>query len=602
MDWTIAKENAGSVFLNAGQRTNAEVVVNKGQDGQTILLAASKPYEMPDDFNETATAFNFDVLDILWVEVFSENHDDYQIYAIEIKTSTPTIADVTLGGRSAVGGILPNGRPIQQYGTGLGTPNAVLASATDGEIWFGTSETGTLAVEATPEDSATIVLIATGAAGASETALFPAGYTSPAQITPVNGNYLYIKAVSADADGETIYYKLKIVTKDNGLAISGVTLQAAGGSAVPFNVGVIGTNGFGGGENHGNGAQLAVENSYQNIIQGASFTANVTVNIGTVPNGSTIRYGHTDFFNAQEGVEPPDSSGASITLTYQESSTLTGVTTNEYIAVEVTNALGDKGWYAFRVAIGNHTDITALTVGGEIINIANAKNDAGTGTKFVEYRPVVAPDDIDDNSLWDSLAIAATGQDNAKCEIVYGLVGAEIDNASMSIPETWQTTIGGGGTLANELGTGTFLVIRVRNVDKVDYYYKVQVAYGSTATILNGLTINGQTVNVGVPGILFYQSWGYLWQAVTDGGPPPVMNTYSLGSTPDTLTFVPDVALEGTARFGFSGTSFFSSVTLPNEWSATDLETDGDVNRHLMIEVTSEDKTAKVYYRIGLTP
>jgi hypothetical protein len=549
---------------------------------------------MPDDFSDTKTTFNFDVLDILWVEVFSENHDDYKIYAIEIKTSTPTVLDVTLGGRSASGGILPNGQPVQRYGDGLGTPAASIADAVEGQIWFGEGETG-LDVVVTPEDSNTAVLVATGAANGDAATLFPAGYISPAEISPVNNNYLYLKAVSADAQGETIYYKLKLIQKTVSLAIGDVTIQGVNGTPISFDVGAMGTNGFGGGENHGNGAQLAPTESFKNILNDNVPNASVTVNIATKPAGAPIRYGHTDFFNAQEGVP----STGHITLTYQDSNVLTGVTAGEYIAVEVANGLGDKGWYAFRVAIGQNSDITSLTVGGDTITLADAKNTAANGTMYATYRLGSAPTDTNSDGLWDSLAIAATGSSSPVRVAVADTVGAAIaENA-------WQTAANGSYTFTDLVSTGKFLIVHIQNQDTLDYYYKVRVLYGSSDAVITGATVGGVTATIGTPGSEVPGGFGtnivgYTAGAVTlsstqatppedvavviSGLPEGAMAEYGLGMNFGGL--MPPWGPPYGAGWLSSGTGLFGPMAPVNA-------------AIILIRVTSQDKGAQSIYVIN---
>jgi hypothetical protein len=224
-NWLTAKEpaNIGTVYLTAGEMVDAAVVTQKGQEGQIIYMASAKPDVMP-NFVENTT-FTFEARDFLWVEVFSENHDAYNLYAVQVRTSTPAVLDISYGDRSASGGFLFNGQPVQKYGNGLGTFGATLAEAREGEVWFGNSQANTaLAVTVTPEDPATTVLVASGAANASEASLFPANYTNPSpfEFTAINGNYLYLKSVSADAQAGTVYYKVKLVEKSDDLAISGV--------------------------------------------------------------------------------------------------------------------------------------------------------------------------------------------------------------------------------------------------------------------------------------------------------------------------------------------------------------------------------------------
>jgi hypothetical protein len=605
-NWLTAKEaaNTASVYLSASAMANAEVVFTKGQEGQTVYLAAAKPDVMP-DFLEGTSTFTFEALDYLWVEVFSENHDTFNIYAVQVRTSTPTVLDISYGTRSATGGLLPNGQPIQQYGTGIGTPGATIAAAVEGEVWFGDNQTATpLALVVDTEDPATTVLAAIGAAGASESTLFPEAYTNPnpLQFTPVNNNYLYLKAVSGDAEGETVYYKIKLVQKTTDLTIGGVTIQGNSATPVSFGVGTMGTNGFGGGENHGNGAQLAATNSFKNILDAdASSASSVTVAIGTAPAGAAIRYGHTDFFNAQEDVP----SEGHITLTYQTSNVLANVGAGEYIAVEVTNGLGDKGWYAFRVAIGRNSDITDLTVEGNSITLNDAKNTSAAGTAFDTWRPGSEPTNANSDAFWDSIAIAATGS-SSPAEI---LVAAADTVGAAIAEEAWITAASGNHTFANVLSTGKFVIIRVKNQDTLDYYYKVQVAYGSSDAELTGVTVGGVTATIGTPGNEVAGGFGSNITGYTAGA--VTLTTAEATPPAGVAVAISGLSADATAEYGL-GMAFWGSLMPPwgppfglgwlssgaGLFSAPGTAING---AYILVRVTSEDRTVQQVYVIVAT-
>jgi hypothetical protein len=599
-NWLTAKEaaNTGSVYLSATEMTSAEVVVNKGQDGQTVYLAAAKPEVMP-DFLEGTTKFDFASQDYLWVEVFSENHDAYNLYAIQVRTSTPTVLDIAYGGRSAEGGVLPNGEPIQKYGNGVGTPGATIAAAVEGEVWFGDNQTSTaLELAITTEDPATTVLAAVGSVGASETALFPANYVNPTpfEFTPVNGNYLYLKSKSGDSQGDTVYYKIKLVQKATDLTIGNVTIQGNSAAAVSFDVGTMGTNGFGGGENHADGALLGAD-GFKNILSSAP-PANVTVDIGTKPSGAAFRYGHTDFFNAQENVP----SAGHITLTYQESNVLTEVKAGEYIAIEVTNELGDKGWYAFRVGIGHNSDITNLTVNGESITLTDARNTSAAGTTFAEYRPVTSPADTNTDGFWDSLVVAAPGS-SAPAEILIAI--ADTVDAAIA-EEDWETVSSGSHTFTDILSTAKFIIIRVKNQDTLDYYYKVRALYGESGAVITGVTVGGVTASsIGSPGseVLFFGAM-YMIQGHTPGA---VTLTAPQAADPATVTVVAlGASTNATMEYGV-GVPFYGNLTTPSPWPSTGSGLFSGPNAlpingaSVLIKVTSEDKGTQNVYVIVST-
>jgi hypothetical protein len=570
MDWMEVKEpgNSGSVFLSAAQMPNAEVVVKKGQDGQKVYLAAAKPSVMP-DFVDDKTTFAFDVLDYLWVEVFSENHDDYKLYAIQIRTSTPVVTDVTLGDRSPVGGILPNGRPIQQYGTGLGNYNVNLAQATEGEIWFGDTEVGTaLAVAVTPEDPDTTVLVAGGAANATADALFPTGYVSPSTITVTDGSYLYIKSISADTvNGETVYYKLKLVQKYTSFTIGNVTIQGNQGSSVPFAVGTAGSNGFGGGENRGQAAELAANNAgYLNILSTVGATSvNATVDIGTKPQGATFRYGHTDWNAAQEDVE----SAGHTTLVYQAGNVLQGLPNNEFIAVEVTNGLGDKRWYSFRIRVGGpNADLTALTVStGNTVGTIPAPNAAATGTTAGSHTMSAA-------GPW-TLNLQSTVSPGAT--VAYATTATAAANVT-----TWNTD----GTFTG-IATAQYVNVRVISGDAfTTQYYKVRLVYGSSDADLISLDVLSGSEPVYVVPAANDTVTGIIaadYHMVTAAGPWD-LDVNAVVSTGATVTY----ATAATAT---------ANVTT---WNATGIFEGISSAQYVYVRVTPEDLTEPSYYKVRL--
>ncbi|MDR3284090.1 MAG: hypothetical protein LBS97_02800 [Treponema sp.] len=591
MDWMEAKEseNAGTVFVPAASMTGATVVVNKGQDGQKVYLAAAKPSVMP-DFVDTTTTFSFDVLDYLWVEVFSENHDAYKLYAIQVRTTTPVVQDLTLGGRSSVGGTLANGRPILQYGTGLGNYHTDLAQATEGEIWFGDNQASTaLALAATPEDPDSTVLVALGAPGASAATLFPAGYTNPETITPVDGNYLYIKATSADSvNGETVYYKVKLVQKTTSFAIGDVTIQGNSGTPVPFTVGAAGTNGFGGGENRGNAANLAADgNGYKNILStvGAA-SVNATVAIGTVAPGATVRYGHTDWNAAQEDVE----STGHTTLVYQTSPSFQNLPTNEFIAVEVTNGLLDKNWYSFQIRVGGVAALTGLTLSGGTVTPLPDANLAVTGTTAVIYTMSAA-------GPWSPTVNATVS--SGTTGIAYAIALAANTNVT-----NWTNT---SGELAN-IASAQFVYVRLTQDDQGPaQYYKVALVYGNDAAEITGVTVGGvASSSVGTPKL-----------AAPDAPPTEGNGAITLtGAQSAGEIILQGLSSGATAEYGIAYEEWSGSSPgfeawnwhMPAAWQGTGaitngfpVETDVYRNNFLAVRITPEESGLIRYYLIKVT-
>jgi hypothetical protein len=368
----------------------------------------------------------------------------------------------------------------------------------------------------------------------------------------------------------------------------------------------MGTKGFGGSGGHDGGAELAETSGFVNIL-GSGTSAAVTVNIETAPQGATIRYGHTDFFNAQEGV---DSAGY-ITLNYQESNVLSGVKAGEYIAVEVTNGLGDKGWYAFRVAIGAHTDITGLTVGGTSITFSNAKNTDPAGTTFVEYKPNSKPTDNNGNGLWDSFVIAAIGFDSNAA----GIEVAFTDYVGTADLE-WIPASNGSYTFQDAFGSGNYVIIRVKNNDALDYYYKVKVLYGRSEATITGINFGGvESTNLGTPGDEVPSA-----EAPASFGAPCVSSDFVMGS----ITLTGDQAEAAKTATGISVTGLSEGASVDyivplfiygdyygyNEEDGFDWSTTGEDlfrwhpvtdNPVVLIRVMSEDRGVRKIYVIQCT-
>jgi len=590
-NWMDAKEDAnlGVVFLTSAQMQNAAVVVNKGDSKQTIFLAVAKPSVMP-DFG-TDTQLTFAPSDFLWIEVFSENHT-YTLYAIQVRTSTPIMLDLTLGGRSAVGGVRPNGQIIKQYGTGLGTHNADFASVVEGEIWFGDIEANTLMpVTFTPEDPDTIVLVASGTGAAAAGNLFPPDYTNPADIQAVNGNYLYIKATSADpVEGETIYYKVKMVSKTVDYAIDNVTIQASNLTPVDFSVGPVGTLGFGGGERHFKGAMLhgqtptTSQSSYpvetdspggfKSLTTTYAPAYNVTVVIGIKPDTAKIRYGHTDFYHAQEGV-PPSTGGGTITLVYQTNNVLQNVTTCEYIAVELENELTDKYCYAFRVRWGDDSAaLTDISSDSETVSVPDA-NTAVNGTNR------------------EKVSLTGAGPWNVRIEATAASNGADVGYAKAAAVDTALTAaaFAGGASFTESFTGGQFAVIRVISQSRgVTNYYKLQFVQsgGDNSNTLSNLTISDGTATSS-------DLSGDIMPNLIIAGSEHITHNMGRAGPYASITVA---ATDGSSTISYGTTT--SATGNPANWNTTGLFSNVAQNAFVVIRVVSQDLSETNFYKVRL--
>jgi hypothetical protein len=321
--------------LTNAQLTQAKIAVSAAA-GAIVYYTAQDPAEVP-NFVEQST-FNLACGDYLWVEVFSANHDAYNIYLVEIRQSSTVIEDITLDGRSATGGTALSGVPIPQAGNGVGTPGSSWndPAIVDGEVWYGVSQEGTaLDVEVTPPAGNTTYKFAVAASGVEPV------FADAASVTVVNGSYLYIESTS---NSEKAYYKLKLLSKTNNTTLTSVTI---GGDQMVL--GQKGTHSFAGSEAYGNysdGAELAANNG--SVYFAPNFAALNSLAIVAVPQDSSAS---VTFAHVQDTRAAGFDTGAS---------PLSNVLADDYIVAEVSSALGEKAWYKFQV----HIPAVDITVGG----------------------------------------------------------------------------------------------------------------------------------------------------------------------------------------------------------------------------------------------
>ena len=429
-DWAVAAENAGKVYLAFTEMNGAAVAASKGESGQTVYYSHVKPGVMP--YFERAAQFNFESQDFLYIEVFSANHDRFLIYAIEVLKKTPAITDITLGGRSAAGGAQLNGIPIQQFGNGVGTPGSAWndSAIQAGEVWFGTSQSGSalpLTVSAESEGTSWKYAVTNDAAADPSSAF--ADSADSVNITPVDGKYLYIQSsMEAGGQTETAYYKIKLAAKSDDLAISGVTINDQG-----VTPGTMGTHSFPGSEawgNYSNGAELAANNGGLAIV-GSGNTAQVTIAITGKPEGSAIRYGYTQT-ERDYLVDFSNTTG-----------TLSNVPSGSYIALEVTSELGTTGWYKFRVFEQDiDATVSAVTVG--TVDITSSLQNNTTA--------VVVLDSL------DSVGEITAAPSKTTATVKYGRGTVNPATGAIQPPTAWQDS---GALFTGAVEPGTVAYIQV---------------------------------------------------------------------------------------------------------------------------------------------
>ena len=461
-DWAVAAENAGKVYLAFTEMNGAAVAASKGESGQTVYYSHVKPGVMP--YFERAAQFNFESKDFLYIEVFSANHDRFLIYAIEVLKKTPAITDITLGGRSAAGGAQLNGIPIQQFGNGVGTPGSAWndSAIQAGEVWFGTSQSGSalpLTVSAESEGTSWKYAV-TDDAAADPSGAF-ADSADSVNITPVDGKYLYIQSsMEAGGQTETAYYKIKLAAKSDDLAISGVTINGQG-----VTPGTMGTHSFPGSEawgNYSNGAELAANNGGLAIV-GSGNTAQVIIAITGKPEGSAIRYGYTQT-ERDYLVDFSNTTG-----------TLSDVPSGSYIALEVTSELGTTGWYKFRV-FEQDIDATVREVTVGTVDITSSLQNNTTA--------VVVLDSL------DSVGTITAAPSKTTATVKYGRGTVNPATGAIQPPgdSAWQTS-GALFTGAVEPGTVAYIQVSAPTPGFVNTY---SFALYTLADIkLNSFTVGG---------------------------------------------------------------------------------------------------------------
>jgi len=510
MDWeeTIIPGNIGHVYLERAGLKNAAVQV-EASSGAFVFFAQSKASVEP--WFDKGNTFDFDAEDYLFVEVFSENHDAYNVYAVMIHNRNPGIMDFTLGGRSLVGGVELTGRPIPQFGD-LGMPGTSWdAVAADGEAWFGDNQAGTdLAVTIRPEILSLSVKVATTADAVTAPDFEENAYTADPvsgiitgiNIAPQAGEYIYVQ-VKGDEESELTYYKFKLVSKSTNRTIANPRFIIWDGASkvgeYPVSLGIMGTESWSGGEAYGsynNGAEIqggggdvqtvdvnstSIVSLYLDAEMDTDDLRGVT---GTDPLDSFIGQRppagfHVEFaadYNGTMLLSTPDKnqrSSPEFTITDGDFGNLVGFW---WWGVEVTSEIGERGWYKFATRIGSQkADILdSLTVNGVSVDFtgivpgyASAHLDAAND---FNYATVTLPANTDFNSPLQVVAKAPAGYQPLIASVMGPDAITNVPNISFVLNQDEcfdrQTGI---NTSALLLEPGNFIYIRV--TAEVSHYY-----------------------------------------------------------------------------------------------------------------------------------
>jgi hypothetical protein len=326
----------GDIYLSHSQLVNARVAV-AAESSAKIFYAKGSEGAQPYFGEDSALSLGHE--DIVWIEVFSANLDSYLIYAIKVHNRTPLLSGLTLGYQ------YPNQTYsiTHSHGLNLGTPGTSLddSALVPGEIWYGKTQAGsTLTVTAQPEMSDSVVVVS----GSTD-------FDSPAQVTAVNDSYFYIRSASVQEQGETIYYKIKLIQKNDDLSLAGNKVVING---VDATAGRMGAHSLVGQEAWGafhDGAVLDADGSVN--IGAQSAPVNVVVTLTDVA-GVTVEYSHTS--NDRDYLVDDEN--------WSYSNNLGNLPTAEYVVLRLTSELGVQGWYKFRIGYGSsEAALTSVTVG-----------------------------------------------------------------------------------------------------------------------------------------------------------------------------------------------------------------------------------------------
>lgn len=350
----------GVVYLVASQMADA-VVETDAASGAYVYLDKKKLGEEPVNFAEVTgeSKFTFEHGDLLFVELFSANHDNYLIYAVQIRNRSPVVSNIALN---------------SVFAKSLGTPGKTIAEAVAGEVYFDVSRAGAfLPISVATEREDTEFKVGTGA---------PPSFDSAQYVKAVNNEFIYVESRSGEESGDTLYYKLqmKAITAPGSITIGGV----------PVSFGSVGTT-F---------ANAGYDAAGQLATFSRSLLSNVEVSITPAPSSAlTIRYGW---------------SKASGTAPDTWSSSLGSVHSGSYVGIEVTNPeVGAAYYYKFRVMAASASTtatISAATIDG---------GPAAPGTIGTAWNnPSTNIVDVSVNGLPKNIVIAATANDNAS--IRYG--------------------------------------------------------------------------------------------------------------------------------------------------------------------------------------
>lgn len=302
----------GQVLLTKDQLVDALVEAAPANGGAAIYFDKRKVGDAPINFSQK-NQFTFEHEDLVYVELFSQNHDKFLIYAVQVLKKTPLLTGVSLDGVPA---------------KSLGTPNTDITQVVAGEIYFDETKTDSyIGIAATTELENTAFRVGTTAEN----------FDSALYIKPVSNGSFYLESKSGEEHGDTLYYQfvMKAGTAPTAIAAKTITI---GGVPVTFGASSVSitTN------NYAAATGLATFN--RSILN-----SNVDV-VVDVPAGLTVRYG----WSKANNTEPPE---------WKTTGSLGVVHSGAYVVLEVTTRELGTVFYKFRVmAADANTTATLNTV------------------------------------------------------------------------------------------------------------------------------------------------------------------------------------------------------------------------------------------------
>ncbi|MDR0412036.1 MAG: hypothetical protein LBH75_08715 [Treponema sp.] len=436
----------GEAYLSERALERVVITPTLSDDALRIIYGKGLEGVTPAEFSSTAPS-SFAGEDVLYIGVsLSPSSQNYRYYRIVLHSTTPTITDVMLGGRSATGGAQLSGIPIPQFGRGVGKPGATWndSEIEEGEVWYGTSQEGTslpLAIVKKVDSTTYQIAVADGVTEPT--------FGDATNIIPTNGQYLYVKTTGIGEYAEDAYYKIKLTAKDDNRSLAGVTI---GGQSVA--VGALGTHSFPGSEaygNYSNGAELAQEGT--GIFNWTNLSDLNSVAIVVEPSAASldIKYGHTD---TERDYLVDFTTDSSLSLKI-----------GEWIALEVTSELGEKGWYKFRVK------------DADIVNGGNLGGNAVVPGKMT-VTPGTFGTTITGTAYSLLLEEALTGSITLSVTSIEGITGLTLEAGIMTagwggpgLPSSWNN-----GTFSSDIDFDSTVMIRV-TADQLagTQYYAISV-------------------------------------------------------------------------------------------------------------------------------